>query len=95
MMPGYGWNNYGGFGGIGGFGLIGLILNFVILIGIIVGMVLLAVWAIRRFTNNPRGSMSFSSPSHGMATAREILQARYARGEITREEYQQMLTDIS
>ena len=95
MMPGYGWNNYGGFGGIGGFGLIGLIINFVLLIGIVVGLALLAVWAIRRFTNNQRGSMSFSGQSHGMATAREILQARYARGEITREEYQQMLTDIS
>jgi uncharacterized membrane protein len=26
---------------------------------------------------------------------REILQARYARGDITREQYQQMLSDLS
>jgi uncharacterized membrane protein len=26
---------------------------------------------------------------------KEILQARYARGEITREQYQQMLADLS
>lgn len=95
MMPGYGWNNYGGFGGIGGFGLIGLIINLVLTIGVIVGLVLLAIWAIRRFTHSQRGSIVSTGQSQGMATAREILQARYARGEITREEYQQMLTDIS
>ena len=95
MMPGYGWNNYGGFGGIGGFGWIGLIINLVLTIGIIVGLVLLAVWAVRRFTHNPHGAFLSSGQSQGMGTAREILQARYARGEITREEYQQMLTDIS
>ena len=95
MMPGYGWNNYGGFGGFGGFGLIGLIINLVLTIGVIVGLVLLAIWAIRRLTHNQRGSIISAGQSQGMATAREILQARYARGEITREEYQQMLTDIS
>ena len=94
MMPGYGWNNYGGFGGIGGFGWIGLIINLVLTIGIIVGLVLLAVWAIRRFTHNQHGALVSSGQNPGMGTAREILQTRYARGEITREEYQQMLTDI-
>lgn len=66
-----------------GFGWIGLILN----VAIIVGIVILVVWAIKRFTNGN------TSPTG--QTPREILQARYARGEITRDQYQQMLSDLS
>ena len=74
----------GGFGGMGLFGgLIGLIFNLLILVGI----VLLVVWAVKRFTS--------SNTSSGIQTPKEILQSRYARGEITREQYQQMLTDVS
>ncbi|HLO14542.1 MAG TPA: SHOCT domain-containing protein [Anaerolineales bacterium] len=65
-----------------GLGWIGLILN----IAIIVGIVILVVWAVKRFTS---GTLSPSGQ-----TPREILQARYARGEITREQYQQMLQDL-
>ena len=70
-------------GGFGGLGLIGLIFNLLVLVGI----VLLVVWAVKRFTS--------SNPSSGVQTPKEILQARYARGEITRDQYQQMLTDLS
>jgi putative membrane protein len=65
-----------------GFGWIGLILN----VAIIVGIVILVVWAVKRFTS---GSVSPSGQ-----TPREILQTRYARGEITRDQYQQMLSDL-
>jgi len=72
-----------GFGGMGLFGgWIGLILNLAVLVGI----VLLVVWTVRRFTSND---------SHSGQTPREILQARYARGEVTRDQYQQMLSDLS
>ncbi len=70
-----------------GFGLIGLIFN----LAIIVGIVILVVWAVRRFTN---GTANWNR-SAGSQSPREILQARYARGEITREQYQQMLQDLS
>ncbi len=73
--------------GVGGFGLIGLILN----LAIIVGIVVLVVWAARRFSG---GGANWNQPSGGQPP-REILQARYARGEITREQYQQMLGDLS
>lgn len=72
-----------GFGMMGGLGLLGLLFNVVILVGIVI----LIVWAVKRFTaqgNQPTGGQS----------ARDILQARYARGEITREQYQQMLGDL-
>lgn len=76
----------GGMMGYGGFGLIGLLFNLVIIIGIVV----LVVWAVKRFTSGANG---WSQPS-GNQSPREILQARYARGEITREQYQQMISDL-
>ena len=77
----------GGMMGFGGFGLIGLLFNLLIIIGV----VLLVVWAVRRFTSGTTNG----SQSLGNQSPREILQARYARGEITREQYQQMLSDLS
>lgn len=76
----------GGMMGYGSFGLIGLLFNLVIIVGIVV----LVVWAVKRFTN---GTNSWNQ-SPGNQSPREILQARYARGEITREQYQQMLSDL-
>jgi putative membrane protein len=74
----------GGFGMMGPFGgLIGLLFNLAILIGI----VLLIVWAVKRFTSNT-ATANAQSP-------RELAQARYARGEINREQYQQILQDLS
>jgi len=74
----------GGFGMMGPFGgLIGLLFNLAILIGI----VLLIVWAVKRFTSN--------TPTASAQNPRELAQARYARGEINREQYQQMLQDLS
>jgi putative membrane protein len=78
-------------GGFGSFGWIGMILNLVIIIGVIVGLVILVVWAIRRPSGNfaQPGSQNLTSQS-----ARDIAQARYAKGEISREEYQQFLSDL-
>jgi putative membrane protein len=82
-MMGGGMMGMHGFGGMGLFGgWIGLILN----LAIIIGIVLLIVWAVRRFTAG--------SASSGGQTPREIVQARYARGEITRDQYQQILNDL-
>jgi putative membrane protein len=80
MMGGGMMSGFGGLGLLGG--LIGLIFNLAILIGI----VLLIVWAVKRFNTG--------NPSSSSQMPREILQARYARGEITREQYQQMLSDL-
>jgi putative membrane protein len=77
----------GGMMGYGGFGLIGLLFNLVI----IVGIVILIVWAVRRFSSGSGNSNQI----FGNQSPRDILQARYARGEITREQYQQMLQDLS
>ncbi len=79
------------FGFFGAYSWIGLIINAVIVIALIVALVVLIVWAIRSMRRSPAstGIMSTSAQS-----AREITQQRYARGEITREQYQQILADL-
>ena len=82
----------GGFGGYGGFGSTMMIVNTVITVAVLIGLVWLVIWAVRRFSANStfNGSQSGSGQS-----ARDFTQIRYAKGEITREEYQQILSDIS
>jgi putative membrane protein len=82
MMDGYGFGGLGLWGG-----LIGLLFN----IAIIVAIIWLIVWAVRRLTSGP------SQWNHSAAneSPRDIVQARYARGELTRDQYQQMLKDLS
>jgi len=83
MGGGMGMHGFGGMGLFGGW--FGLIIN----LAIIVGIVILVVWAVKRFTS---GNVSSGREAQ---TPREIVQARYARGEITRDQYQQILQDLS
>ena len=84
------------FGNFGVWGWIGLILNLIFWVGLIAGLTLLVVWAIRR-ARVPAANVSYAGgqATGSQQTAKEILQARFARGEITREQYQQMLDDLS
>ncbi len=86
-----------GFGGFGGYSWIGLVINLVIMLAIIVAVIVLIIYAIRGLARSRSGhdvlpQGSGNPPS--LQTPREILQARYARGEITREQYMSMLEDI-
>lgn len=72
-------------GNFGLWGLIGAFLSLIFWVGLIAGLALLVVRAARR-ARMPGGQED---------EAREILQERYARGEITREQYQQMRQDIA
>ena len=76
----------------GDYGWLGMILNLVINLIVIIGSVLLVVWFVRRIlpAAGIAVTMAGSSP-----TVKEALQARYARGEITREHYKKMLSDLS
>ena len=80
-----------GYSGFGGMGVVGMILGSIVMIGVVVGVILLIVWAARRSneTSNQTNSLAPTNES-----AKEIVQARYAKGEITRDEYQQMLADL-
>jgi len=65
-------------------GWIGLILNLVFWFALLAGLTLLVVLAIRR-ARVPVATVHYAT---GQPTAKEILQAQYARGEITREQYE-------
>ena len=54
---------------------------------IIIGIVLLIVWVVRRTGTHAGG--------HDEETALDLLKKRYARGEISKEEYDKMRKDIS
>lgn len=77
-----------GFGfGYTGWGMMlgGLVLFLLVLIGLII----LVVWAVRQGRRSDQAGSDQPMPS-----AEEILKARYARGEITREQYLSMLEDL-
>jgi uncharacterized membrane protein len=85
-----------GFGsGLGGFGLLGLILNLAIIVGLIVGLLLLIVWLWRRLNSGGQLTAAHQQPTATENSPKEILRVRYAQGEITRDQYQQMLVDLS
>jgi uncharacterized membrane protein len=75
-----------------GYGLIGLLFS----LAIIVGFVLLVVWAVRQFSSNGQNSSTpRQSDGRVQPSPREIVGKRYAHGELTREQYQEMLSDLS
>ena len=89
----------GGFGGgIGGLGLFGGLLNLVFSIGLLVALVLLGIWLWRKvspeLSPETTAQLLTRTRSVGSQSAREILQIRYARGALTREEFQAMLQDL-
>ena len=82
----WGWPNMmGGF--FGGMGWVGMILGFIFFIAIIVGIILLIVWLVKRTTQLPSGLKTESK-------ALETLKERYAKGEISKEQYEQIKKDI-
>jgi putative membrane protein len=76
----YGWP------GMMGFGAFGMIFGFIFFMAVIAGIVFLIVWLVKRVgntTTDKTGSRSL-----------EILKERYAKGEITKEQYENMAKDL-
>jgi putative membrane protein len=88
MMTGWGGMGPGmmGWGGVGfnPLGWIAMLLFWGVIIG---GITLLALWLFRQATPAALGPGQPSRPI-------EILKERYARGEITREQYEEMRREI-
>lgn len=86
------WNcgSYGPWGT--GYSWLDMVLNLVINLVVIIGFVLLIAWLVRRIF--PAFELA-GGRGGALLSAKEVLQARYARGEITREQYKEMLSDLS
>lgn len=81
-MMGYGPYGYGGYGMMGGWGfLIGAVFWLIVL----AGLVLLAVWAVRTMSHSGGGA---GKPP--VDDACNIARTRYAKGEITKEQYEEI-----
>ena len=78
MMWGYGWD-------MGWFWLFGLL--------VLIGIVLLVILAVRVSSGGSnRGNAPDSTPmSPGLSGARQILDERYARGELTADQYREQI----
>ena len=80
---------YNGFmGSMGGLGLLGVLVGLLFFAGIILAIVGLVVWYVRRAADS-RGAVE-SRPR----SACELLEERYARGELSREEFLQTREDL-
>lgn len=78
--------------GFNHFSWLGMAFQFLLTLGVIVGLVLLIVWAVRMTVGKSNKSTSQDTSAQ---SARDIAQSRYAKGEISREEYQQILDDLA
>lgn len=77
MMMGYDW----------GFGWGGMLFGWLMMIGFTVAVVLLIVWLVRLSTPATSTRSRSTGTSQNTQTALDILQTRYAHGEISKEEY--------
>ena len=75
-----------------GLGILLMICAGLILLALFVAGVVLIIWLVRR--SNKAVPDSVQAPG-APATALSLAQDRYARGEISREEYQQIVSDLS
>ena len=80
MFPGYSC-----FGHLGGYGWIGVLVSLILVLVVFFGI----AWLVRRSFSTNQGNLEVmqSKPD-------EILRVRYARGEITRDQYLQILDDL-
>ncbi len=79
-------------GGLTGFSFWGQLISLLFMTLIVLGFAWLLITLIRKAARTSSGvNLAAGEPS---PQAREILRRRYARGEINREEYQQMIADL-
>lgn len=81
------WGSDGMMGGPG-FGVFGMIFGFIFMLLFIVGSILLIVWIVKQFA--PGGTSTPASSSNAL----EILNERFAKGEISKEEFADMKKEL-
>ena len=81
--------HHGYLGGMGGWGLLSGLIGLLLFLGLIIALAALVIWAWRRAGDRPTLRPQREPAAH------EILAARYARGEIERDEYLKRREDLS
>ena len=93
-----GFRGPGGFGGSSGFGILGALVLLGLGLIVLIALALVAVWLWRRTAVGQRSSggrpVTASPQSGPVLSPGDVARLRYARGEITREQYQQLLVDL-
>jgi len=74
-----------------GMGWGGILIGGIISLAVLVGIVLLIVWAVRKGTESHGTGPGMT----GQGTPLDIAKERYAKGEITREQFEQIKRDLS
>jgi len=69
-----------------GFGGFGMIFGFIFFVLIVIGVILLIVWLVRKTGYNITDKTS--------TRTLEILKERYAKGELTKEQYESMKKEL-
>jgi uncharacterized membrane protein len=89
MGGGYGWN----YNGLGGMGLIGPLFGMLCGLVVLAILVILVIWLARRSSGHgsPVGPLTAGGSA---ASPKDVAKLRYSRGEITREQYLQLLADL-
>ena len=86
-----GWAMHPGILGGHGMGLLGGLIGLLLFAGFVIAMVLVVFWIVRQSrSDKPVASQEFA----GSRPALDILDERYARGELSREEYLQARDDL-
>jgi len=70
-----------------GFGGFGMIFGFIFFVAIVIGVILLIVWLVRR--------TGYSITDKTNTKSLEILKERYAKGELTKEQYENMKKELN
>ncbi|MCL5070415.1 MAG: SHOCT domain-containing protein [Actinobacteria bacterium] len=65
-----------------------MIFGFIFIIPIIIGIILLVIWFIRR------SDFNFDFINKSTTGSVEILKQRYAKGDLTKEQYESMKKDL-
>lgn len=81
-------------GDFGTFGLLWILMNLAFFVALIVGAAILTTW-LARHSRSKRPQAEVQLPeTNGAALRLDILRARYNRGEISREKYQQIISHL-
>jgi uncharacterized membrane protein len=61
---------------------------------LLVGLIVAIFWIIRKFKNQNNIEQPVQVEERVIGSSKEVVQNRYAKGDISREEYLQLMTDL-